>query len=227
MNKGKYLLVERMYRKFIRLVSRPQERGIHSAGYWMGKVRQTAADLCDHDTGNLLEIGCGDGLFLTELAAVNKQVHLYGIDNLPERLAVAEERLKQQGIKGAQLYLGDATHMPFPDAQFETVVCINLLLNLPTMDVVRAFMKEMKRVSVPGGRIIFDIRNAANPLLYWKYRLAPWYDPTIRDLPLRTYKLKDIVQILKEMDLGINKKIPIGFPWLYLAPVIFIEAEKK
>ncbi len=220
-------LVARLYRKFIWLVSRPQERGVHSAGYWMGKVRQNTVTLCVKDTGNLLEIGCGDGLFLSELASANSQVHLFGIDNMPERLAVAEERLKKQGVNGAQFCLGDATHMPFPEAHFETIVCINLLLNLPTLDVVRSFMKEMKRVVKGGGRIIFDIRNAANPLLYWKYRLARWYDPSVKDLALKTYKLKDIARVLAEMDLAIREKTAIGFPWLYLAPVILIEAEKK
>jgi hypothetical protein len=32
---------------------------------------------------------------------------------------------------------------------------------------------------------------------------------------------------LAEMDLAIREKTAIGFPWLYLAPVILIEAEKK
>lgn len=227
MSKEKHSLVGRIYSKFIWLVSRPQERGIHSAGYWMGKVRQKTVALCANDAGNLLEVGCGDGLFLTELASTNKKAHLFGIDNLPERLAVAEERLKQQGITRVQLYLGDATHMPFPETQFKTIVCINLLINLPTLDVVRAFMKEMMRVSVPGGRIIFDIRNAANPLLYWKYRLARWYDPTVRDLPLRTYRLEEISQLLVQLDLKITGKTAIGFSWVCLAPVILIEAEKK
>ena len=227
MRKEKYSLVGRIYSKFIWLVSRPQERGIHSAGYWMGKVRKNTVDLCSRDAGDVLEIGCGDGLFLSELASVNKQAHLFGIDNLPERIAAAEGRMKRYGLNGIQLYLGDATHMPFPNGHFGTVVCINLLINLPTLDVVRAFMKEMQRVTAPGGRVIFDIRNAANPLLYWKYRLARWYDPTIKDLTLRTYKLQDIVQVLSEMGLKISHKTAIGFPWASLAPVILIEAEKK
>jgi ubiquinone/menaquinone biosynthesis C-methylase UbiE len=227
MAKEQYPLVEKIYRKFTRLVSRPQERGIYSAGYWMGKVRKNTVALCASDAGDVLEIGCGDGLFLSELAMVNQQAHLFGIDNLPERLAGAEERLKHYGLKGIQLYLGDAQHMPFPNDHFGTVVCINLLLNLPTLDVVRAFMKEMRRVTSTGGRIIFDIRNAANPLLAWKYRLAPLYDHTIKNLPLRAYRLRDIEEVLSEMGLSVRNKTAIGFPWTALAPVILIEAENK
>jgi ubiquinone/menaquinone biosynthesis C-methylase UbiE len=223
----KYSLFEKLYRQFSRLISRPEERGVYSAGYWMGKVRKNSVVLCSGYTGNLLEIGCGDGLFLSELAMVNKQMHLFGIDNQPERIAGAEERLKQLGLQGIRLFLGDATHMPFPASHFGTVVCINLLLNLPTLDVVRSFIQEMRRVTAPGGRMVFDIRNAANPLLYWKYRLAPLYDSTVQDLPLRTYRLKDITAVLSEMGLSISRKTAIGFPWFSLAPVILIEAEKK
>ena len=46
---------------------------------------------------------------------------------------------------------GDAEHLPFGDASFDTVVCA---LSLCTIPSPAAAIGEMKRVLVPGGRLL-------------------------------------------------------------------------
>jgi len=45
----------------------------------------------------------------------------------------------------------DAEHLPFPDASFDTVVCVLALCSIP--DPARA-LTEMRRVLVPGGTLL-------------------------------------------------------------------------
>jgi ubiquinone/menaquinone biosynthesis C-methylase UbiE len=65
-------------------------------------------------------------------------------------LAIARQRATELG-RDADLREGDAEHLPFGDASFDTVVCA---LSLCTIPSPAAAIGEMKRVLVPGGRLL-------------------------------------------------------------------------
>ena len=87
----------------------------------------------------MLDIGCGTGRFLAQLAEVAKA---WGVDASPEMLDVARTR-----VSGAGLKLGSAEELPFKDRWFEraTMWLVAHLLDRP-----RAFA-EAYRVLAPGG----------------------------------------------------------------------------
>jgi ubiquinone/menaquinone biosynthesis C-methylase UbiE len=91
--------------------------------------------------------------------------------------------------------------------------------------VIKA-LKEMKRVCKKSGRIIFDFRNSLNPLLKAKYKLARYYDPTVKNLPLNTYSPGQIEKILKDLNLKIVSRKFIGLPFKRLAPVIIMVTQR-
>ena len=68
------------------------------------------------------------------------------------------------------------------------------------------------RICKPEGAIIFDIRNSLNPLLFIKYKLAKYYDETVRtrNLPLQTYRLKKVRDLLKKDGFEITELLPIS-----------------
>jgi SAM-dependent methyltransferase len=88
----------------------------------------------------VLDIGCGTGRFLLQLAEIAKA---WGVDASPEMLEVARSR-----VGGAGLKLGSAEELPFKDGWFEraTMWLVAHLLDRP-----RAFA-ETARVLEPGGR---------------------------------------------------------------------------
>ncbi|MBU4445457.1 class I SAM-dependent methyltransferase, partial [bacterium] len=51
------------------------------------------------------------------------------------------------------------------------IFCLNTFLNIKTFDEVKAILKELVRITIPGGKIVFDIRNRSNILIYMKYFL--------------------------------------------------------
>jgi ubiquinone/menaquinone biosynthesis C-methylase UbiE len=111
---------------------------------WFGGVREWVADRA---RGRVLEVAIGTGRSLPYYAP---DLAVTGIELSPEMLAIARERAAALG-HGVDLREGDAADLPFPEASFDTVVCVLALCSIP--DPGRA-IGEMQRVLVPGGRLL-------------------------------------------------------------------------
>ncbi|MFH1824882.1 MAG: class I SAM-dependent methyltransferase [Candidatus Firestonebacteria bacterium] len=203
--------------KFLRnMVTKEEEKGEYSSGYWPAKIRKTVLDIISKK-GKLLEVGCGEGLFLDALNKIAPDMELYGIDNWEEMLGKAEKRLKGKNVK---LTLANGTKLPFLDNSFDTIICVNVLLNLPGLEVASKMLKEMSRVCNLDGSIVFEIRNKLSPLFKIQYKMAKYLDPDLK-APLSTYNIRDIRSLVK-----IKKIHYIGFPRNKLVPIMVIEAGK-
>jgi len=97
--------------------------------------------------GRVLEVGIGTGLNLPHYPAGTT---LTGVELSPAMLAIARRRAAGLG-RDADLREGDAEHLPFEDASFDTAVCA---LGLCTIPDPAAAIGEMRRVLVPGGRLL-------------------------------------------------------------------------
>lgn len=100
-----------------------------------------ALDLRPQD--RLLDVGCGGGLLLRD--ALGTVAAATGIDHSEEMVRLARER-----APGAEVVLGAAERLPFPDASFSAVAMsvVFFFLSDPT-EVLRRCL----RVLVPGGRL--------------------------------------------------------------------------
>jgi len=213
-------MLTKMYRWILKLTSRPGEKGEYSGGYLQDKIRKEVLALCYNVKGRLLEIGCGEGLFLAQIIEQNRKLELWGIDNDDARLKAAALRLRNVNLSRQ-----DALRLSFEDGYFDTVICINVLFNMRSIEEVKRTLKEMKRVCKRGGSVIFDFRNSLNPLLPIKYRLARYYDDTLKGLPLKTHSPKEIESVLKELGMAAVKKRFVGFSSGFLAAAIVVEAK--
>ena len=220
-------MLKKFYHWFHKKISKSEERGEYSAGYWQNMVRATALDLCKRNTGSIFEVGCGEGLFLAKLAQESQNLKIFGIDIWKDILLRAKRRFENNRINSVGLVQADAVDIPFKDNCFDTVVCINVFFNLPLEEIFHKSFQEIARVCKKGGRVIFDIRNSMNPFLYAKYKLAKYYDETTRDLPLRTYRLSKVTSDLEKQNFKIINRINIGFPKNNLAPIFIVVARKK
>jgi ubiquinone/menaquinone biosynthesis C-methylase UbiE len=97
--------------------------------------------------GRVLEVAIGTGLNLPHYPA---DVTVTGIELSPAMLAIARQRAADLG-RDVDLRTGDAEDLPFDDDSFDTVVCALALCVIP--DPVAA-IAEMRRVLVPGGRLL-------------------------------------------------------------------------
>ena len=104
-----------------------------------------AKPLCaDRD---VLEIGCGTGMILKEIAPIAKRA--VGLDISPGMLEKARAR-------GLEVVEGTATELPFEDGSFDSVYSFKVLSHVE--DIHRA-MREVARVLRPGGRGALEFYN--------------------------------------------------------------------
>ncbi|MBI4845525.1 MAG: class I SAM-dependent methyltransferase [Candidatus Omnitrophica bacterium] len=219
-------MIKKIYYWLHRRFSKPEEKGEYSAGYWQNLVRREVLERCSGISGNILEVGCGEGLFLRQLSEKNKTAKIFGLDIWADIIIKAKNRFRENNIKGIELQQADACCLPYKNECFDAVICINVFFNLESEDKVKKSLKEINRILKKSGKIFFDIRNSLNPLLYIKYKLAGYYDETVKGLPLKTYNFNKIVLLLKENNFKFVKKTNIGFPDNWLAPIFAVEAQK-
>lgn len=100
-----------------------------------------ALALAQHD--HLLEIGCGGGLLLRD--ALKTGGRATGLDHSEEMVALATDR-----APGAEIVLGKAEILPFPDDTFTALAMSIVFLFLEDPDRV---LRECARVLRPGGRL--------------------------------------------------------------------------
>jgi ubiquinone/menaquinone biosynthesis C-methylase UbiE len=94
----------------------------------------------------LLEVGCGTGNYITEIAA-RTQATCYGLDPAEKMLAQARSSPKANGI---QWFSGYARHLGFPDETFDLVYTVDVshhILHRLT------YFQEAMRVLKPGGKV--------------------------------------------------------------------------
>jgi ubiquinone/menaquinone biosynthesis C-methylase UbiE len=128
--------------------------------------------------GALLDVGCGPGLLLATLAVNYPESRLAGLDIAPEMIRVATERL---GVR-AEIKLGDAESLPWEDASFDYVFCVDSFHHYPNP---KSALSEFHRVLKPNGQVVLA-------------------DPTA-PLPVRGV-LKSIVRLLRMGDMRMYNK---------------------
>lgn len=103
--------------------------------------------VCSRARGEVLEVAVGTG---GNLPFYPKDTRLTGIELSPKMLAIARRRASESGIE-ADLRVGDAHELPFPDASFDTVTATLALCTIPDD---RQAVTEAVRVLRPGGRLL-------------------------------------------------------------------------
>jgi ubiquinone/menaquinone biosynthesis C-methylase UbiE len=111
---------------------------------------------CRQVSGRVLEVGIGTG---RNLPLYPPDAELTGIELSPAMLEQARVRAARLG-RPADLRLGDAQQLPFPDRSFDSAIATLTLCSIPDADKAVA---EMARVLRPGGRMVL-LDHVASPL---------------------------------------------------------------
>jgi ubiquinone/menaquinone biosynthesis C-methylase UbiE len=130
------------------------------AGLERGLLAGNREWIAERAHGRVLEVAVGTG---RSLEFYPPDVTLTGVDLSPAMLDLARRHAADLG-RPIDLREGDAEHLPFDDASFDTVVCALGLCSIPRPAVAIA---EMARVLVPGGSLLLlDHVGSAWPPVY-------------------------------------------------------------
>ncbi len=113
----------------------------------LARWRRWQARVLPHARFLALDVGCGTGVLLRQLAARGPAV---GLDLSLDMLAKARRR-REHGSR-ADLVCGDIQHLPFRDGAFESVVSTFAINAVPELEEA---LREMLRVVRRGGALAF------------------------------------------------------------------------
>jgi ubiquinone/menaquinone biosynthesis C-methylase UbiE len=121
-------------------------------------TRQLVEHLPPAEDLSVLDVGCGQGTQLLELA--RKGYLITGVDISSDLLAQAEADLGEQPSDvqaRVKLVQGDIHHLDQAvDQKFDVVLCHGVLMYMPSLD---ESLKELKQVLAPGGLLSVLTRN--------------------------------------------------------------------
>lgn len=171
--------------------------------------RRVAVDLLKHHgvfpkRGDAcLEIGYGRGGWLPDLLEWGLgSGDLHGIELDKDRAEVAWKTLS-----GADLRVGNAAAMPWPDAAFRLVIASTVFTSILDSEVRSAIADEVTRVLAPGGALLwydFRMNNPSNPHVRRVVRselrsLFPGLSGSLRALTLAPPVARTVVPVSRSL----------------------------
>jgi SAM-dependent methyltransferase len=116
--------------------------------YAVGRFRKAVPDVARF--GKVLEIGCGTGFFLLNLAQAGIVGEAHCTDISPGMVATCTENGRRLGIE-VHGRVADAEALPYDDDSFDLLIGHAVVHHLPNL---ATSFKEMARVLRPGGRLV-------------------------------------------------------------------------
>jgi ubiquinone/menaquinone biosynthesis C-methylase UbiE len=101
----------------------------------------------------LLDVACGTGRTLHQLARTHPELRLYGVDLSPAYVRLARRRLER--IADVALAVENAEALPYADATFDIATSVYLFHELPR-NARRNVLRELFRVVRPGGLVVIE-----------------------------------------------------------------------
>ena len=139
---------------------------------WAEKVSSTILPgvLAGLDLGtDVLELGPGPGRTTEQLLHLAPRLTALVLDGAAARRL--GDRLPDERLT---VVAGDATAMPFPDASFDSVLCLTMLHHVPTAAAQDQVFQESLRVLRPGG-----VLAGSDGLLNLRFRLIHLFDTLV------------------------------------------------
>jgi len=152
----------------------------------------------------LLDVACGTGRTLHQLAVTHPELRLYGIDLSPAYVRLARRRLAD--VAEVALAVENAEALPFADGAFDVVTSVYLFHELPR-NTRRAVARELCRVVRPGGLVVLEdsAQIAESAEIASALRAFPeeFHEPFYAD-----YLDDDLAELLREVGFSVESSEP-------------------
>jgi ubiquinone/menaquinone biosynthesis C-methylase UbiE len=152
----------------------------------------------------LLDVACGTGRTLHQLAQAHPELRLYGVDLSPAYVRLARKRLDD--VAEVALAVENAEALPYADATFDIATSVYLFHELPR-NARRNVAREMFRVVRPGGLLVVEdsaqLTESAELATALRAFPGEFHEPFYRD-----YLEDDLAETLREAGFEVESSEP-------------------
>ncbi len=184
---------------------------------------------------DVLDLGCAGGFMAEALA--ERGATVTGIDPASDAIAAARAHALQTG-RPIQYDVGVGEDLPYPDASFDAVVCVDVLEHV--QDLTRV-LSEVARTLRPGGLFLFD---TINRNLLARLATITVAEDILRLLPKGTHdpamyiKPAELRAAMAEVGLqpgrftglgprGVNRRLDLTFGPMPLTTILYMGTARK
>jgi len=177
LQKAKALTLARIQKDYARISPIPPEKivadGFNETRIYQ-QLQRLEADVGPLQGKRLLEVGCGNGLFIT--AAYQAGAQAYGVEPTQdgfygETFAIAKDLAARMGMQEDAIQDAPGERLPFPPNSFDVVYSCNVLEHVQDPSVV---LQEMSRVLKPGGMLHLTVPNYGS---FWEGHYVLFWIP--------------------------------------------------
>ena len=115
--------------------------------------RAKIAELIPDENLRVLDLCCGTMGNSIPLAKKRRRIRLTGLDLSPEMLAVAREKIRENGLENVETLVGDASHTNFEGSSFDYII-LGLVLHEIEEILAEKILREAYRLLRPEGKLL-------------------------------------------------------------------------
>lgn len=179
--------------------------------YWHKRRFGEVSKLIEEVDGEVLDVGCADGMFSKVILDRSKAKNLIGIDVLKKSINWANEHWRKKSKGKMRFFVKDAHNLDFDSGRFNLVVALEVLEHVKNPEKV---LREIKRIMSKKGYGIFLV-----PSDSFLFRIIWWlwlhFYPrgwVWRDTHIQTYRKDYLPKLCKKVGfkVDIDKKFILG-----------------
>ena len=138
--------------------------------------------------GSLLDLGCGTGRHVIELAKENSRMNFLATDFAPNNVRVARKLVEESGVTNITTSVMDAKKVSTIKEEYENILCIGLTQYIFDDYELESFFKDCSRITTPGGLMIMK-----NPITWGDSYISRKYSPLLKSDYASKYRSCDDV----------------------------------
>jgi SAM-dependent methyltransferase len=187
-------------------------------GWFNGRTGELAPGIRVRSSDTVIDVGCGDGGLIGFCAGQGAEVIF--IDRDSQRLTATAERIRKSPARAYRAIASDCDPIPVEDAIGDIVICTEVLEHVPDP---AALLRELIRVTRPGGRLLLTVPDARSEQLVAATAPAYYFQEPNHIRIFTALEFRDLVlgaglQIESQQPLGGFWSIYLTLSWLTTDP---------
>jgi SAM-dependent methyltransferase len=193
-------------RRIIRAYDDPIVRAYCWVRFWI--LRQRFLDEIGQylpESGPVLDIGCGFGLFSLYYASIPPELHVEGLDRNPRRIAMARAAARKLGLENVAYEVGDV--MDFKGNEtFDAAYMLDIIHHIPEA-AVRPLLEQVRKILPAGGRLLIkDVDRRPFFKRWFTHALDKVMDP---GAPVRYWEPDDLARLLHDIGFTVHRHLMV------------------